>query len=95
MNYCEILFNIPSQYDNRTVFSEIEKDFSITYKDLKNFIKQYAVFFVENGINSGDVVALHVYNSIDFIVRTWRLNILVLFPAFLIHWLRPDHYHII
>lgn len=67
MNYCEILFNIPSQYDNRTVFSEIEKDFSITYKDLKNFIKQYAVFFVENGINSGDVVALHVYNSIDFI----------------------------
>ncbi len=67
MNYCETLFNISSQYTDRTVFSEIESGYSITYDNLKNFIKKYAVFYIETGISSGDVVALHIYNSIDFI----------------------------
>lgn len=67
MNYCEALFNIPAQCTARTVFSEIESGYSVTYENLKNLILKYASFYLESGIAAGDVVALHVYNSIDFI----------------------------
>lgn len=67
MNYCESLFNIPEECNNRTVFSDIEKGYSITYGGLKSLVQQYALFYIEQGIKPGDVVALHVYNSIDFI----------------------------
>jgi long-chain acyl-CoA synthetase len=67
MNYCEPLFNIPTQYKNRTVFTEIDNGYSVTYDTLKKLIHQFAVFYIVNGIKPGDVIALHVYNSIDFI----------------------------
>lgn len=67
MNYCESLFNVPIQYKDRTVFTDIDTGYSITYETLKTLVQKYAFFFIENGIKPGDVIALHIYNSINFI----------------------------
>ncbi|HEX2958438.1 MAG TPA: class I adenylate-forming enzyme family protein [Chitinispirillaceae bacterium] len=67
MNYCDTLFAIPARCDDRTVFSDIEKGYSVTYNKLKTLVQQYAIFYIENGVNPGDVVALHIFNSIEFI----------------------------
>ncbi len=67
MNYCDKLFNFPVQYLDRTIFNEVETQKKISYRELQVRVQQWALFFLECGINAGDVIALHIYNSLDFI----------------------------
>lgn len=67
MNYCESLWNVSAECLDRIVFTEVESDTAVTYQELKGHIRQWANFFLQQGIQPGDVVCLHIYNSLPFV----------------------------
>ncbi len=68
MNYCDSLFNLSVDTDKKEAFIEIDSGKKITYKELRFRVRSFAMYLRHCGIKSGDIVAIHLYNSIHAII---------------------------
>jgi len=68
MNYCNYLFDIKKEWLNNTALVDIESEKSFTYAELQNSVIALSKGFVNRGIKSGDVVALHIANSAEVVI---------------------------
>lgn len=65
MNYCELLFDIEEKYDGLEALIDGDSGRRLTYRELKEEVKKTAGFLDAKGYNSGDVIATHLYNSVE------------------------------
>lgn len=68
MNYCDSLFYLSADTDKKEAFIEIDSGKTINYKELRFRVRAFARFLRHSGIKSGDIIAIHLYNSIDAII---------------------------
>lgn len=68
MNYCDALFAANTNIGSKTAFVELDFDNKISYDNLRERVKLFASYLLVFGIKAGDLVAIHLYNSIDAIV---------------------------
>jgi long-chain acyl-CoA synthetase len=68
MNYCQSLFELPTQILTKTAFYEVDTGISLTFGELQATVLRWCEALRTKGIGPGDSVAIHVYNSIDFVV---------------------------
>lgn len=64
MNYCTSLFTIPEKKCNNTAFVEPETATTVTYRELQNQVRSFAQHLQNQGVQAGDTVVIHLYNSI-------------------------------
>lgn len=65
MNYCELLFNTKEKDLELEALIEAETGKRLTYKELMEEVKKTAGLLEAKGYKSGDVIATHLYNSIE------------------------------
>ncbi len=65
MNYCELLFDTKEKYLDLEALIDGENGKKLTYRELKEEVRRTAAFLELNGYRSGDVIATHLYNSIE------------------------------
>ena len=68
MNYCDALYTVSAEVLHRTVFTELETNRSLTYRDLQIEVKRWVIFYRQQGLAPGDCVAIHLHNGINFIL---------------------------
>ncbi len=68
MNYCLSLFNIPQSKIKRDAIFEPDTNYKITFEELQHQVAGYATYLKSNGVNAGDTVVIHLYNSIHAVV---------------------------
>ena len=65
MNYCELLYGIEEKYNDFEALIDGENGSRLNYKELKEEVKKTAGLLEAKGYKSGDVIATHLYNSIE------------------------------
>ncbi|HEY9061761.1 MAG TPA: class I adenylate-forming enzyme family protein [Pseudobacteroides sp.] len=65
MNYCEFLFDTEEQYLDLDALIDGENGRRLTYIELMEEVKKVAGLLQSKGYTSGDVIATHLYNSIE------------------------------
>jgi long-chain acyl-CoA synthetase len=68
MNYCQALFELPSSHLGKVAFTELDTGARLTFGELQNAVLRWSANLRTRGIRSGDVVAIHLYNGLDFVV---------------------------
>ncbi|MBN2718238.1 MAG: acyl--CoA ligase [Deltaproteobacteria bacterium] len=68
MNYCDALYAVPAEILNRPVFTELETAYSLTYGQLQQDVRRWVTFFTQQGLRPGDCIAIHLHNSVNFIL---------------------------
>ncbi|CAI4223875.1 unnamed protein product [Auanema sp. JU1783] len=66
----EIFLNVVRKNENKTAMIDIETGRSFTYDQFNKECNRYANYFQKQGLRAGDVVALFMENSVDF-VAAW------------------------
>jgi len=65
MNYCELLFDTKEKDLELEALIDAETGKRLTYKELMEEVKKTAGLLEAKGYKSGDVIATHLYNSIE------------------------------
>lgn len=65
MNYCELLFDTKERELELEALIDGENGKRLTYRELMEEVKRTAAFFESKGYRNGDVIATHLYNSIE------------------------------
>jgi long-chain acyl-CoA synthetase len=65
MNYCELLYDIEEKYEGLEALIDAQDSRRLTYGELKEEVKKTAGFLKAKGYKNGDVIATHLYNSIE------------------------------
>jgi long-chain acyl-CoA synthetase len=65
MNYCELLFAIEEKYDGLEALIDAENGKRLNYRELKEKVRKIAGLLEAKGYKNGDVIASHLYNSIE------------------------------
>ncbi|NLL05074.1 MAG: acyl--CoA ligase [Clostridiaceae bacterium] len=65
MNYCELLFDTKEKDLELEAFIDAETGKRLTYRELIQEVKKTAGYLKSKGYVSGDVIATHLYNSIE------------------------------
>jgi long-chain acyl-CoA synthetase len=68
MNYCQSLFDLPRDLLSKPAFFEVDTGRSLTFGELRESLARWSGALRERGIGPGDVVAIHLYNGLDFIL---------------------------
>jgi long-chain acyl-CoA synthetase len=62
------LFDLPQDLLSKTAFFETDTGRSLTFGQLRESLSRWSAALRERGIRPGDVVAIHLYNGLDFIL---------------------------
>jgi len=65
MNYCELLFDTKKEDLALEALIDAESGKRLTYRGLIEEVKKTAAFLKSKGFKSGDIIATHLYNSIE------------------------------
>ncbi|KNY26219.1 class I adenylate-forming enzyme family protein [Pseudobacteroides cellulosolvens] len=65
MNYCQLLFDTEEKYLELEALIDAESGRRLTYKSLMEEVKKTAGLLEYKGYTNGDVIATHLYNSIE------------------------------
>ncbi|MFP4015583.1 MAG: class I adenylate-forming enzyme family protein [Halanaerobiales bacterium] len=65
MNYCELLYNTEEEYLDCEALIDIDNNRRLTYRELMREVAVTADFLSSRGYKPGDVIATHLYNSIE------------------------------
>lgn len=65
MNYCELLFDTKEKDLELEALIDAETGKRLTYRELIEEVKKTAGFLKAKGYKSGDVIATHLYNSVE------------------------------
>jgi len=65
MNYCELLYDIEEKYDGLEALIDAQNGKRLTYSELKEEVKKIAGLLEAKGYKNGDVIATHLYNSVE------------------------------
>lgn len=68
MNYCQSLFDLPASHLGKPAFHELDTGAMLRFGDLRNAVLRWSANLLARGIRSGDVVAIHLYNGLDFVL---------------------------
>lgn len=68
MNYCQSLFDMSPTMLDKTGFYEVDSGKALTFRQLQQQVLRWSIALRHKGIKPGSVVAIHLYNSLDFIV---------------------------
>lgn len=68
MNYCELLFDTKGTDLELEALIDAESGKRLTYKELMEEVKKTAGLLEAKGYKSGDVIATHLYNSVEVAV---------------------------
>ncbi|MFP4661867.1 MAG: class I adenylate-forming enzyme family protein [Halanaerobiales bacterium] len=65
MNYCELLYNTDEKYLDCEALIDADNGRRLTYRELMKEVAGAAGFLDSRGYKPGDVIATHLYNSIE------------------------------
>jgi long-chain acyl-CoA synthetase len=65
MNYCELLFDTDEKYLDLDALIDGEDGRRLTYRELMEEVKKVAGLLLSKGYTNGNVIATHLYNSIE------------------------------
>lgn len=65
MNYCELLFDTQESHLDLEALIDAENGKRLTYRELFEEVKKTAGLLESKGYKNGDVIATHLYNSIE------------------------------
>ncbi|MFW6022143.1 MAG: class I adenylate-forming enzyme family protein [Halanaerobiaceae bacterium] len=65
MNYCELLYNTDEKDLNCDALIDIDNNRRVTYRELIKEVELTADYLTSKGYKAGDVIATHIYNSIE------------------------------
>lgn len=68
MNNCEQLFKSENNDSGKPLFIEVDTEKSITVSELKSAVLSFASELHNRGIRPDDVVTIHLFNNIEFII---------------------------
>ncbi len=68
MNYCDDLFSKSLKEPKKPLFIEVDTERTATAEQLRQEIQNFASHLLDSGISAGDVVTIHLYNSINFVI---------------------------
>ncbi len=65
MNYCQLLFDTKEKYLDLEALIDADSGRRLTYRELMEEVKKTAGLIESKGYTNGDVIATHLYNSIE------------------------------
>ncbi len=68
MNYCDALIQLSPDVLAKPAFHEVDSGESLTFGALRTSMLQWRQHYDSKGIRPGDVVAIHLFNGLDFIL---------------------------
>lgn len=90
MNNCDQLFKSDDSCENaKPLFIEVDTERTVTVSELKKAVKSFASELQRRGISPDDVVTIHLFNSIDFIIVSMAVEYLGAVTCFVDPLIQP------